>query len=296
MLQCSLFILVLLCTLVSWHAPSVGHASEDQPRTTLVGVPADVLEDYKLFMGNRLLSDITQYDGPHSRRDVVEVILFQQALAIGGYNNKILFNPIPTDLRLQTELQDANIAAIATSTWHYAVSNKMQHHLISDPLIMNGEFEAGLYTAIGNTKARKANSADTVKQLTAVSNRHWIPDWKTLTALKLKTLHHVQSWTGMVRMVANQRADFLLAPFQQTKDMDLVVKDMTLVPIHGIKIGLTGSRHFAVSNTHIEGQTLYKALQIGIKELRKCGTIRKAYRESGFFNEQTHDWLLIKEQ
>ncbi|WP_319469541.1 hypothetical protein [uncultured Pseudodesulfovibrio sp.] len=83
--------------------------------------------------------------------------------------------------------------------------------------------------------------------MTAVSNKNWKSDWNTLEGLHLKKITHIQHWEIMTKIVDQMRADFLLAPFQPTKGMYLTVNDIHLKPITGIKVGLVGSRHFAVS-------------------------------------------------
>ena len=44
-------------------------------------IPDDVLRDYQAFLAGRDPVAITDYGGPLSRRDVVEVVLIHQALA-----------------------------------------------------------------------------------------------------------------------------------------------------------------------------------------------------------------------
>lgn len=258
-----------------------------------IGVPDDVLVDYHSFMRGRNPKDITDYSGPDSRRDVVEVILFQQALKLGGMDCKILFRPVPTYRRLLEELRAGNIASAGASFWIYDLEKDIKSQYISEPVIDNGEYEAGLYTAPDNLKALDAKTLADVRKLTAASNRYWIPDWLTLTSLHLRDLHHIQNWKTMVRMVANKRADFLLAPFQSTEEMVLEVDNMTLVPIKGLKVGLQGSRHFAISKKYPEGRKLYQALQRGVAKLKEQGRFRQAYMQCGFIHPGTKDWLFI---
>lgn len=97
----------------------------------------------------------------------------------------------------------------------------------------------------------------------------------------------------MVRNVDQKRSDFLLAPFQPTKDMLLSVGDTLLKPIPGMKVGLVGSRHFAVSKHHPLGKAIFEALTKGLRILRSNGIIEKAYRESGFFNQTAMGWKRI---
>ncbi|MCP4321002.1 MAG: hypothetical protein GY787_03950, partial [Alteromonadales bacterium] len=66
-----------------------------------------------------------------------------------------------------------------------------------------------------------------------------------------------------------------------------------LVPVPDIKIGLQGTRHFAVSKRHPKGKEVIKALDAGIKLMKEQGIVDKAYSDSGFFNEKVKHWNKI---
>lgn len=256
-----------------------------------IGVPTDVLKDYHIFMNQRHPLNIESYSGPHSRRDVVEVVLIQQALILGGLTDtQFELKPFPTYLRLFTELREGAIVVNGTSIWLTDLEKDRNAIYISDPAIENGMFSAGLYTSLENNTALEARTLSQIQKLSAVSSRDWPPDWATLTSLNLRDLRHVQNWKAMVKMTFNQRVDFLLAPFQQNKDLLLHVDDMTLTPIHGVKLSLSGSRHFAVSKKNPAGKAIFTALQQGLKILKERGDITRAYRESGFFSPQVENW------
>src|SRR5690606_32606822 len=95
------------------------------------------------------------------------------------------------------------------------------------------------------------------------------------------------------RMVSAQRADFTLAPFQPSPDMKIELNGMELVPIEGLKVAITGTRHWPVSRRHPRGQEIYDALQKGITLMKQRGIIRKAYEESGLFQPEVGAWRLI---
>lgn len=288
------FLACCWCLLICGTPIAEANEPDKTPSPIHIGMPMDVLTDYKLFMRGRDVLSITDFSGPHSRRDVVEVVLIQQALALGGAQRHINLVGNPTYRRILADVNEGILAGSATSAWLRDLQHSQKNVYISDATIEDGKFEAGFYTSQINTKALNANTRSRLKQLTAVSNRYWVPDWTTLTNLRPKRLIHIQDWKTMVRNVNNKRADFLLAPFQQTEEMKLKVDGMTLVPIEGVKIGLAGSRHFAISKRHPEGKALFTALQKGLKILKQRGMVEQAYRESGFYNERTRDWLMIK--
>lgn len=287
--------LLIFALCVFLNATGRDGATAERPADIKVGVPADVLEDYIVFLGDRDPLKITDYSGYKSRRDVVELVLFQQALALGGETARVIFVAGPTYERIVDEIRGGHLTGSGTSVWDSDLEKTKNLFFITDPIIENGQFEAGLYTALSNAKARSADTLEKVRELTAVSNRNWTPDWLTLNAFDLKAVRHIQNWKLMVRNVATQRSDFLLAPFQQTEGMLLQVDDMTLAPIPGLKVGLIGCRHFAISKKYPNSDRIFAALQQGVRLMKKQGTFDKAYTHSGFYNLETKDWLQLND-
>ena len=276
----------LLAGLLLWAAPAPAHM------VTAI-VPPDVLKDYRAFLHSRDPLAVTDYSGPLSRRDVVEVVLFQQALALGGITSRPSLRPISSYARTILELKTGGAVAAATTLWRRDLAGLGESALISPALVREGEFEAGLYTSPDDHRAQGAESLADVRQLTGVCNRQWAPDWEILLKLRLERLVGAPSWEIMVRMTAEQRADFLMAPLQSTKDMHLAAYGSTLVPIPGLKIRLPGTRHFGVSASHPQGERVFRALVRGLKRMREQGLISRAYTQCGFFNPGTKGWKVL---
>lgn len=257
----------------------------------VVAVPSDVLADYEQFIGGRDPVALTDFGGAHSRRDVVEVVLLQQALRRGGWHQTLELVGMPTTARLLREVEHGNTLCSATSYWRDDVAAGNVHY--SDSVVESGEFEAGLYTLASNERAIAAKNLADVRRLTILSNRSWVVDWRTLEQLGIANLQHVGQWDVMPRMVAKGRADLLLAPFQPTPDLSLTVEGIRLVPVPRLKIGLAGTRHFIVSRRHPQGVALLEALNTGLAQLRRKGVVRQAYVQSGFFNPRVVDWARL---
>ncbi|GGP26376.1 hypothetical protein [Silvimonas amylolytica] len=257
----------------------------------------DVYNDYQRFIGKRNPLTLTHFSGEGSRRDVVELVLVQQALSQGGLTRPVKLVKVDNNsdsyTRYLKEILSGNATMGGNSAWQVDLKTIDDKVYISSPLIRSGEFEAGLYTSPDNKKALAARSIEDVRSLTAVVADSWKPDVATLESLKLKQLLQTQSWDSMVGMVEKGRADVLLAPFQPTPDMSLKLGDYTLVPIPDVKVGLAGSRHLFVSRLAPHGAETYDALEKGLARLRAKGVIEQAYRESGFFNTRTQDWKKI---
>lgn len=255
-------------------------------------IPDDVLRDYQAFLAGRDPVAVTDYGGPLSRRDVVEVVLIHQALARQDRKLRLSMSPMPTSQRLQTELRIGHAACSATTYWREDFPQP-DGLLFSEPLLLEGEFEAGLYTTPGNAQALAARQLRDVQQLRVLSNNTWRVDWLTLEQLGIANLQHVASWNLMPRMLQQGRADLLLAPFQPTPDLSLLVDGVRLVPIPGLKVSMKGTRHFLVSATHALGPRLRDQLNAGLAWLRQQGLVRRAYEQSGFFNAKVAGWTRL---
>ncbi|NIY75005.1 hypothetical protein HED22_05060 [Thalassospira sp. HF15] len=271
---------------------TTSHADHGKHNLRVV-VADDVLVDYDLFLDGRDPIDVAAFDGKHSRRDVVEVVLLQQALRRGGWLGEITLLPGGNYARMLQLLADGEADLTGSSTWRTDIENRAAKIAPSRAVIQQGRFEAGFYMLADNPKRLKVKNLRGLRLLRGVSNRQWIPDWQTLAKIHLADLIHVPSWELMVQFVAEDRADFLLAPFQPGPDMALVVNGTRMLPIPEYKIALDSSRHFAVTRVTPYSKDLVNALDQGLRELERIGRIEQAYRQSGFFHPAVADWTMI---
>lgn len=255
-------------------------------------IPDDVLLDYQRFLAGRDATAVTDYGGPASRRDVVEVLLIHQALARQDRRLGLSLAPMPTSQRLQAELRIGHAACSATTYWREDFPQP-DGMLFSDAVLLEGEFEVGLYTVPGNARALAARNLADVRQLRVLSNNTWRVDWLTLEQLGIAGRQHVASWNLMPRMLQQGRADLLLAPFQSTPDLSMTVDGVRLVPVPGLKISMRGTRHYLVSATHPLGPRLLDQLNAGLAWLRQQSLVRRAYEQSGFFNVKVAGWTRL---
>ncbi len=257
-----------------------------EPLTVIVS--DDVLADYHMFIANRDPATLDNFAGPGARRDVAELLLLQQALAAGGCQDGVIFNSAPSYERILHELALGRSLISGNTAWRDDLDSPQL--LVSSALISDGEFEAGIYSVASNKRAFAVRDLVGLRQLTAVSSRSWHSDWRTLSKLGLKALYTTSTWDNMLRMTASQRVDVLLAPFHPTTDLGFDYQGQRFLPIAGIKVGLAGSRHFALSRQDKRSARILQQLNAGIQLLRQRGTINRAYRQSGFFNAQVAGW------
>lgn len=269
--------------------PSMAIAST----TIVAAVDEDIITDYHLFVGERDPLLIDYYGGPGARRDVIEIVLLQQALALGGFKEKVTLRPENSYLRILKLVADGDVALSGALKWREDIKLYSTHLFKTKAVVKEGEFIAGLYTRADNQRALQSDTIEKIRNLSAASNNHWKADIKTLKELGIKKIHISTYWVQIVRMVVAQRADVTLAPFQVNPDMKVMVDGLELVPIPGIKVALPGSRHWPVSKTHPLGEEIFNALARGIEELERKGIIQRAYEECGFFHPEVKDWQLL---
>ncbi len=252
-------------------------------------VPPDVWADYQTLLDGRDPLEITDFSGPGSRRDVVEVILMQQALDRSGADFELRFETEADYAKTLEALVEGTAIASATSAWRNDLAERWEELYITTAVIEQGQFEAGFYTPAGNQSALEAETDTELRRLKGVSSRNWVIDWQTLNAFGAR-VSHADTWGEMVDSVFSGQQDYLLAPFQQTEGLVLSLDQGTLVPIPRVKIGLTGSRHFAISRAHPEGSYFNASLHLGLMRLKKAGVVTQAYEDAGFINRQVKDW------
>ena len=277
--------------ILSLNAFSVNASAQQVIR---LAVPEDVLQDVKLFLNGRSIESVQDYRSEYSRRDVVEVVLIQQALKLGGLDKAVELVSVPSYARGLREIQQGRIDLSGTSVWRL---DAMNYGLQFSPcLICQGEFETGFYTREQQLLRYSVRDKEDLKALTVVSSRQWKRDWVILNQLAFKEVIDVPNWVAMVRLLTRGRVDLVMAPFQPGEDMSFRISNtVRLMPVPGIKVAFPGSRHIAIAPQQPRSLLLKRALSSGLQILQEQGVIRQAYEESGFFNTQVKDWKQIND-
>ena len=269
---------LLILTLISISSNALA-----RQHRVLIYIRDDVYIDYQKFVADKDISSIDNFSGKNIRRDVVDMIIAQQALKLGGFSHSFSYAPGKVNFRNTKMLQNGQLLISFDSYWQQDALPLADKVYISDPVIRNGEYIAGIYTSPKNTKTLAIKELSDLAELTAVSTPKWRTDWQTLQQLPIKNLTRDDSWLSMVRMVDIQWIDFILMPFNSTPDQSFVMNKVHLVPVKNIGVVLKDSRHFVISKKHPEGKEAYIAINKGIKILRQHGAIVKAYQQAGFF-------------
>lgn len=264
-----------------------------QPATASIAVLPDIHEDYRLFLGDRTPEAVYFYGGNYARRDVIELILMQQALALGGFKQPLRFVDEENYFRSIRNVLDGKTLTISGTIWHEDLTAQQDKLHISPPIVRDGEFIVGIYTSPKNQQALASKTLAQLSKLKVVTSRQWKPDLTTLEGLGFNNIMYTPNWVNMARMINAGRVDVTLSPFEMNPAKAIVVEGIHLVPIEGIKIAIAGSRHWPVSKTHPLGDEFYSALVKGIEQLRRAGIIERAYRECGFFHPELAEWKLL---
>jgi len=271
---------------------SISTISYARSNDILIYIRDDVYIDYQNFVGNRDVLAIDNFSGKAVRRDVVDMIIAQQALKLGGFNHTFRYAAGKVNFRNTKMLQNGQLLLSFDSYWQQDAQALADKVYISAPVIRNGEYIAGIYTTPNNSKVLAIKSLADLHDLTAVSTPLWRTDWQTLQALPLKELIQENSWLSMARMVNMQWIDFLLMPFNSTPDQSFTMEKIHLVPVKNIAIVLKDSRHFVISKQHPQGKAAFIAIDKGLSILRKQGAIVKAYQQAGFFIDKNQYTVL----
>ncbi|MBI3712085.1 MAG: HAMP domain-containing histidine kinase, partial [Burkholderiales bacterium] len=267
-------------TQITMQLPLV--APDNTRHVLKIGAPADVVKDFHLFLSQRPIADIHEFNHPHSRRDVVELTLFLQALL--RLEPKVDYELTTVDsyaIGIE-QLRAGKIAALATTVWKSDLTPYPKEIQLSDAIIGIGESEVGVFTTQEKLQSLSGHQLDDLRPLRFVSNRDWSADWKAIQALGVEHCADVKTWRQMVYMVSSGECDALLAPFNQHPNAEIELDDCRLLPIPGIKINLNDSRHFAASKD-AHATIIISNVFPQLKDLVNNGQIEKALRECGFF-------------
>lgn len=257
-----------------------------------ITVETDIYFYAKNIIGNKSVIEITDYSGENAQRDVVEFILIQQALILGGADIEFNFIYGNYDARNLKLLNEGLLLLSFDSLWLSATEKYKDNLYISEPLIEKGDYFAGIFTSERH-KEKYSKVPISINDMSFVSSKDWHVDWLTLQSLKPKKLIHESDWIVMAKMVSRGWVDGMLAPFKKQDSFSYIGPDYNIVAIPNVKIALNDSRHFVVSKKHPLGKQTFDALQKGLKILNERGMIEKAYRQAGFINDDVSNWRTI---
>lgn len=248
----------------------------------------DVYEDYLRFLAGRSPIEVVNFHGDYIRRDVVDMIIVQQALMLGGFKKSFLYRSGKVNFRNTRLLEQGKLLLSFDSYWLADAEVLDDKLFISSAIIREGEYFAGIYSHPANKNVAKLATFNDFSQLTAVSTPRWRTDWQTLSGLPLKELFVEHEWLAQAQMVHRQWADFMMMPLMPSLRNRYKLEEIELVAHPTAILELHGSRHFVISKLHPDGESAFQAIQKGIEVLRAQGRIKRAYQEAGFIPDLSH--------
>ncbi|KPH94139.1 hypothetical protein AMS58_13535 [Pseudoalteromonas porphyrae] len=287
-MKCFLFLFLLLSSQLKAQQPLIIDIISSE----------NFSERYTAFLNGRDVMDVTDFnpstDGSHL--EIVEMILLQQALYLGGETKKVVFRPQTWVNSTEFDsLIDGSSLMLARTIWHEDLLDYRGSLYVSDAVIEFGQYEAGLYVSVDNKRAQELKPSE-LNQLTVVVNPRWHVDWRALVNTPISVISYIGPWEDMLAMVETQVVDAMMINFSVSDHLDLNFEGKLFTPLKKLKVILPDTRHFAVSKAHPQGKQVAQALKRGLKVLTKRGVIKKALQQSGFINQQTIDWQVINQQ
>jgi signal transduction histidine kinase len=257
-----------------------------------VGVPTDVLDDYKQFLDGRNPNELKHFSGAYSRRDVVELALFMREMQQRLPDLTIDLVAIDNYAIGIEQVRAGKISALATSCWLADLTPYLNDVHVSDAIVLDGQSRVGLFCLATNTAALALSSIEHLRALKVVSNSDWSVDWQTLLDLGIKKRVDVKTWRQMVYLLNCDEVDVLLAPFPSHHQLNIEFDGCTLVPVQGQVIVLHGSRHLVAARDLI-GMQIAETVFPALHALVQDGSVAKAFTECGFLNQETARWNVI---
>ncbi|KZN50249.1 hypothetical protein [Pseudoalteromonas luteoviolacea] len=253
---------------------------------------------YNEFLNGRSPLDVKSFypttKGSHI--EIIEMVLLQQALFLGGETREVVFNPKPSVNIIEfSDMISGDSLILARSVWHEDIINYRGSLYVSDALVKFGQYEAGLYVTRRNVALQNLPQ-EQLEQLTVVANPRWRVDWRALNNTDINIVSFIGPWETMLNMVETEVVDAMLINFSVSQDLLLNFEGREYVPIQNIKMMLPDSRHFIVSKNHPQGEMIFAALNRGLKILRAQGVLDKALQQSGFINHLVEDWQYVNQQ
>ncbi|RPJ67672.1 hypothetical protein DRW07_07445 [Alteromonas sediminis] len=243
----------------------------------------DVLENYTKFVGDSDVLQIDNFESEFIRRDVVEMVLVQQALKLGGLNINFVYAPGRVNFRNTRLLEQGKLLLSFDSYWRSDAQTIADSVYMSEPVIRAGEYHAGIFASPEHPTIFTLKTLSDLEQYSAVSTPRWKTDWHTLSALPLKELIREDEWVSQANMVSKMYIDFIIMPFFANDNDIYELETIRLRHVPNVAILLNDSRHYVISKKHPLGAQAYQAINKGLAILRRDNRIVRAYRQAGFF-------------
>lgn len=277
-----------VCGVLATVGLLLGARSASADPAVIAAAEKTLYQTYMAWIGEAHgCQNIQNYHSPHATRGAVEAVLTCQALRLGGYQGDYKLVMVPNYTRAILLAASGEVTMPAESLWLEDIDRNAFHSTL--PVIADGEFVKAVYVQAGNFKNLTIANLSDLQKYKGVTSRLWLKDWAALAAMGITTLD-ASTKEAMVNMVATNRAQFTLMEFRSGPSSELQLGGTVLVPVPGIKVILHGERRLSISKKAPNSQEIFSAINRGLDQLRKNGTLARAWRESGFVSKQAENW------
>ena len=281
-IHCLFLVGILLCS-----------SSSRAQHIETITVEKDILALAEQLTKDQPIETIEDFSAPNMQRDVVDFVMIQKALKLGGMDINFDFRPGYYNARNLRTLASGHLLISFDSVWLSEAQKMKDDVYISKAVIKKGDFWAGIFTSPHNQKALSVKTLKDFKQLSVVSSNVWAADWATLQAINPRKLSNEGNWLSMAKLVSIGWVDAMLVTFNTTEPFQYQSKEYHIVAVDGVKIKLDDSRHYCVSKKHPLGAQTFKALEKGLAILQNQNAITNAYHQVGFYNAKVANWTIL---
>lgn len=227
-----------------------------------------------------------------SNLSLMNYTLLREALLAGGIAAEV--QPVASPNSERSRKMIASGMADIKTDWAFNIAGN-DDFLKTDPFLMAGEIEKGLYVARRFLEGKADNAPPDIHTFRAVGIRNWRLDWQVLESLSPASLTSAATIKQIFSIINAGRADFTLLEFSSRPDMGREVDGMWLYPIPSIKVSLPETQHFMVSRKLKNAHKVVDALNRGIQTLRDNGFIHLCLINNGVIHPAVQDWYILNQ-
>lgn len=269
---------------IGWFALGLSAAVHAQERTFSFPLPDNDYQRYLSYTAGRDPLDLDKLPRQGLSRHLMELLVFQNALVLGGCQCRIRFQPyatLTTNARTLVDLREGRLLASPVAGFR-TDSRVLGEVHVSDPVLDDDAFKVGIYTHESRADLLAITDPAAVRRLTFVAVESWETDLRVLAEKKLKHVKAV-NWMSALKMLEAGRADAILQPFSNRDDMsfDEPALGLRFKPIPGMKMNFGHGRYYFVSRHHPDGAWFIERMNAGLRRLEADGRLKALRVASG---------------
>lgn len=254
-------------------------------------------EKYNAYLAGRNPLDLEAVKAEGLTRHNMELLVFQNALVLGGCDCRIVYTKYDVATTNARSLVDVNAGRLLS----YPVagfrsdSRSSGGSFFSEPVLEDDAFQVGLYTDASRKDVLSVTDPAQARLLTFVAAENWEID---IRVLKEKGLRFVTTsdWISALGLIRAGRADVIMQPFSSRPDLSFEDPQLKarFLPIPGLRMRFGHGRHYVVSMRHPEGPWFLQRLNAGLRKLRSSGKLAELQRLAGLTSERVNAFVEVR--